>query len=278
MAAYLFTWNPAKFEWEANYPGGIAELSRAGKTDSRFPWSCSRSTKPQRDDRAFLIKLGQQGRGVFASGWIMQGSHDSEEPEFGPLGVLLELTMFLDPTIDANLLDPTDIKVGNQYWTPQSSGTTIRAEALSVLEVRWSQHLEKLGKSPGPRRISKTDAAVSFELEALEGEESVRMVRHRHRERALRDQKILEVRAKYGNLACEACAFDFDRAYGVKYAEVHHLKPLASNEKEILNKTSDLAVLCANCHRVAHHNAKKVMAVSEIRALLARKPAKRLRT
>ena len=68
-----------------------------------------------------------------------------------------------------------------------------------------------------------------------------------------------QAKAHYG-LECMACGFDFEEFYGplgAGYAECHHLNPLAERpEAEWSNGTltliSEVAILCANCHRMVH--------------------------
>jgi Rad3-related DNA helicase len=48
--------------------------------------------------------------------------------------------------------------------------------------------------------------------------------------------------------------------------EVHHLRPLAEGGERMTNVATDLAVLCANCHRLAH-SAKPPLTVEALRAL-----------
>jgi len=79
---------------------------------------------------------------------------------------------------------------------------------------------------------------------------------HRQRERsakvvALRKRQALE---RDGALACEVCGFDFTKAFGELgdgYIECHHIVPL-SEAGLTKTKPSDLSLLCANCHRMAH--------------------------
>ncbi|MFD7789740.1 HNH endonuclease [Streptomyces sp. NPDC059759] len=58
-------------------------------------------------------------------------------------------------------------------------------------------------------------------------------------------------------LQCEVCDFDFARVYGrlgVDYIEVHHVTPLhVAGTRE--TRLSDLACLCANCHRMCHRSS-----------------------
>ncbi|MCD1634505.1 DUF3578 domain-containing protein [Martelella mediterranea] len=57
---------------------------------------------------------------------------------------------------------------------------------------------------------------------------------------------------------CEVCGFDFEETYGSlghEFIEAHHLVPIASLDAGASRKVDlrkDFAVLCANCHRMAH--------------------------
>src|SRR5436190_8602023 len=61
---------------------------------------------------------------------------------------------------------------------------------------------------------------------------------------------------------CLACGFDFAEAYGplgVGYIEVHHLKPLSTVGADYqIDVATELAPLCANCHRMAHREEPPV--------------------
>jgi len=105
---------------------------------------------------------------------------------------------------------------------------------------------------------SETDA----ELSAYEGEERLIFIKHRKREKLLRDAKTAEAKklAK-GRLKCEVpgCGFDFETVYGElgrDYAQVHHLKPLRDRTTPSETKLTDLAVVCANCHAMIHRGGK----------------------
>jgi predicted HNH restriction endonuclease len=100
--------------------------------------------------------------------------------------------------------------------------------------------------------IGDADAEIS----ALEGEVRYRLVRHRSRERTLRNAKIQSA-LNAGQLKCEVprCGFVFEERYGplgAGYAQVHHLQPLAATDAVVETKLEDLAIVCANCHVMIH--------------------------
>jgi 5-methylcytosine-specific restriction protein A len=74
------------------------------------------------------------------------------------------------------------------------------------------------------------------------------------RSRALRQRKLAQVRDAGRPVACEVCGFDFEQAYGERgsgYIECHHILPLHVSGSA-RTRLSELALLCANCHRVIH--------------------------
>lgn len=89
-----------------------------------------------------------------------------------------------------------------------------------------------------------------------EGKVVEKLHRARERNRKLVGEKIKQVKKATGLLCCEACGFDFFKTYGElgqDFAECHHLKPL-SQVGEGKTRLEDLAVVCANCHRMIHRS------------------------
>ena len=77
-----------------------------------------------------------------------------------------------------------------------------------------------------------------------------------------RDRRLIVLRKQaamrqHGKLACEGCGFDFsapDGARGLGYVEAHHINPLREMEEGAETRQDDLALLCANCHRMVHRH------------------------
>ncbi len=83
-----------------------------------------------------------------------------------------------------------------------------------------------------------------------------RTVTHRGRSASVRDLCI-----DFWKAVCWVCEANFELDYGPAYKgviEVHHLKPLSSDdEARRINPVKDCRPLCPNCHRLAHHGMPK---------------------
>ena len=74
------------------------------------------------------------------------------------------------------------------------------------------------------------------------------------RDRTLRQRKLEQAISSGRPIACEVCGFDFTETYGDRgkgYIECHHILPLHVSGPG-RRRISDLALLCANCHRMIH--------------------------
>lgn len=110
--------------------------------------------------------------------------------------------------------------------------------------------------------------------EPYEGEEGGVIMRlHKRYER---DPKLVAEKRKAatatGDLACEVCGFVFKATYGDLgdgYIEVHHTIPVHTLLARTKTKLDDLALLCANCHRMAHR-ARQPLSLEDIRSALSK--------
>lgn len=134
-------------------------------------------------------------------------------------------------------------------------------------EVVWNEfttNLERLRSVALAIRSTIEKYINNYELEdtdepdiqeAEEGRILTRLHRIRERKRELVDTKKKAVLKEYGRLSCEACGFDFSQKYGSVgegIIDVHHIKPVHTLIEGDITKLEDLALLCANCHRVVH--------------------------
>ena len=98
-----------------------------------------------------------------------------------------------------------------------------------------------------------------------------RAIVSRVRERSLRLRAA--ALALHGYL-CQVCGFDFEATYGAwgrGFAEVHHVQELGAAPAEgvEVDPSTDLAVVCSNCHRMIHRRAKRALSLTELRRIIA---------
>jgi hypothetical protein len=256
MPAYLLTWNPEKWQW-ADLGETVNRVRGGESLEER--WSSGNTKAIAPGSRVYLLRQGAEPRGIMASGWttaeVEEDLHwDRRRARRGDLAnyVRFVYDTMLNPESEASL-DPRDFSpelASAAHWAPFASGTSISDAAARHLEELWAAH------TIGVPSLGLSD----HELSALEGKVLYRMVRHRSRERSLRQAKLDEA-SRLGQLRCEVpgCGFDFAERYGALgrgYAQVHHLHPLASVDVPSRTTLADLAIVCANCHVMIHLEGK----------------------
>jgi 5-methylcytosine-specific restriction protein A len=145
MATYLLTWNPARFEWTTLHDD-IAQLRAQGWCPAR--WSCGSTQRIQPGDRVFLMRLGEEPRGIMASGTARSVPYESEhwDPHSESalaLYVDLDLDLLIDPDSHPEaMLDWETLKTEvpqAHNWTPQASGVSIPDLVAAELEELWAE-------------------------------------------------------------------------------------------------------------------------------------------
>ena len=105
-------------------------------------------------------------------------------------------------------------------------------------------------------RLWGVGASLAAASSSTEGDRRLRSHYVRERSTRLRADKLNAFRATHGQLHCEICRQNETERYpkpcGDKLFEVHHLAPLSGASTPIRTTLDDLAVLCANCHRLVH--------------------------
>lgn len=123
--------------------------------------------------------------------------------------------------------------------------------------------------------VSSIDVAdEELALVAAEGDSRYVLALRRERSRPLREAKIRTLHRASRPVACEVCRFDFLAMYGElgrDYVEVHHRTPLHVSG-ETSSNLDDLAVLCANCHRMIHRRGW--IAVDQLSSILREQEAR----
>jgi 5-methylcytosine-specific restriction protein A len=87
-----------------------------------------------------------------------------------------------------------------------------------------------------------------------------------------RDSRLRAQAIELYGYNCYVCGLNFEKVYGelgAGYIEVHHLIPLSNAKEERVTTIEDVCIVCANCHRVLHHNGKEPIPVDELRKIVA---------
>ncbi len=107
------------------------------------------------------------------------------------------------------------------------------------------------------------------EVEAPEGALLTRLHRVRERSSAIVQARKAQAMKACGALSCEVCGFDFAQRFGQRglgFIECHHRQPLSLLEPGSKSRPADLALVCANCHRMLHRG-KPWPSIEELSAL-----------
>jgi len=86
--------------------------------------------------------------------------------------------------------------------------------------------------------------------EAMEGELFKKEATFKSRNRLL-----IQSKKALSNYRCEVCDFNFSENYGSlgkEYIIAHHLEPIGQRKELSKTTLDDIALLCANCHSMAH--------------------------
>ncbi len=127
---------------------------------------------------------------------------------------------------------------------------------LDVLLFDIWQHFQDSFTSSDRQSVITTSAIIN-EIEVSNpnisvAEGGLKLVSHLVRER---NQKIIGDKKREairnGNLKCEVCSFSFINIFNVEFIECHHITPISTTG---VRETTlvDLALVCANCHRMLH--------------------------
>ncbi len=84
-----------------------------------------------------------------------------------------------------------------------------------------------------------------------------------------RDPKLKTAALERYGITCAVCEFNFGEFYGdlgEGYIELHHLEPISVGERQ--STVEDVAVVCANCHRMLHRRGARPLAIHELKKIV----------
>ena len=139
--AWLLTWNEKNWHWAAYET--ICAMIRPGQPHLES-WACA-SSQPRIGDEVFLIKLGEEPRGIIGHGKVTHEQYEREHynPDKAAQGktekaIDVEFDQLLNYKFDRFILQSELVeKCGAQHWSPQGSGIEIRQEVIPTLHELW---------------------------------------------------------------------------------------------------------------------------------------------
>lgn len=266
VSAYLFVWNPKKWDWET-LDQSVDQLEATGRLSEK--WSCASHKAVAIGDRAFLLRLGVEPKGIMGSGWIASQAflspHWSGDDKLVPR-VIIDFDTLLHP--DKSRLLGLDLlskgPLAQQTWTPQASGISISPDVVPALEALWFEFLASGEGRAGRLLGGDTGAQGSYSEGAQTRVEVTRYERNPHARRACIEH--------YG-LACVVCGLNFEKRYGElgrNFIHVHHLQSIAAaGQVTIVDPVIDLRPVCPNCHSMLHRKTPPLR-IEELAAQMIR--------
>ena len=167
-------------------------------------------------------------------------------------------------------------KVCSDSWRKAEANTDVLGVLFHVLNNFEYYNQNEIQVDSASNDLADIRLKLSVALEEIgnedieEGTPLTRMHRFRERNSAAAAQFKREAASK-GNLVCEACGVDYLKLYkeaALRVVECHHSVPLSSKKHTGRTKRSDLVLLCATCHRLAHSRSEPIP-VAELREIVS---------
>jgi len=166
MSTYLLTWSPKKWRWR-DLASRIGEIRKRGFCVA--DWSCGNNKSIEQGDRVFLLRQGEEPRGIVGAGRAESDSYEEvhwreEKAKVGrtTMYVAVRWETLLNPETES--IFPREWlnegALSSINWNTQISGITIHPAAAEELEERWADFLDERGRGfslfKGPRRTNRT--------------------------------------------------------------------------------------------------------------------------
>ncbi|MCB0274863.1 MAG: HNH endonuclease [Calditrichaeota bacterium] len=205
------------------------------------------------------------------NGKVLCGCFDPKKnrraPFFIDIGAGPQVKKSAQWLVDDKNIIPVFIKQASHNWRYQGE---FRAAGLSYDSQyrQWEGVREIAIAVLFLEQVKGIELSDNAEIEfpgQMEGNKKLRLHYVRERKPGLAKFKKELLLKKDGCLRCEVCGLnsrDLPEEIGLACFEVHHRVPLASLEDKSFTTLEDLAILCANCHRMIH-KTEPLMSVEE---------------
>ena len=261
---FLFAWNPSRWNWE-DLSESIEHLENVGYVEKR--WSCGNSKNIKKGDRIFLMKLGQEPRGIMGSGYAKSSYYvaphwDGTENKSANY-VDIEFDILINPNkyslFNASHLEKID-KNNVQKWFPQQSGISIKPQVLAALESNWFNFIRENNHI---KNSFISNDVVTHITETFREGKSKDIIQTRYERNPEARKRCLS----YYGPTCKVCAFNFEHHFGEigkGFIHVHHINQISEIGREYeIDPINDLIPVCPNCHAMIH-SKRPAFSIEEI--------------
>ncbi|MYL23980.1 AAA domain-containing protein [Halomonas alkaliantarctica] len=141
---WLMAWNPKRWPWKSFQDDRLKIASGENVT---LPWRTA-STQPREGDTFYLVRVGEEPRGLIARGNIASAPYksphyDAERAANGETTQRVDITLtdLRDPHVDA-YISIADLQAGTtdgQNWSPQGSGIAIKSLSAKLVGMLWEK-------------------------------------------------------------------------------------------------------------------------------------------
>lgn len=141
---WMLNWNPEKWPWEEY--NEWCKGTKVGKTYT-IAWTCS-SKQPSVGEDVFLMKTGNQPRGIIAHGRVAKESYealhyDPVEAAEGKTALHIDVEFDWIQNVEAGekllLQDEIKQKYPSHQWSSMYSGIEIKEPVAMVLKEEWNK-------------------------------------------------------------------------------------------------------------------------------------------
>lgn len=188
-----------------------------------------------------------------------------EEKFRNPNGVTLKLSNLKAIETGKGMKNVSDLdkKIFREF---NNNRALLDSIAKAILEINNDNNIRA-------EILSVEEDEQTWNDSVLEG--SILYKLHKSRERSVKIVKKKKDKTfkLLGKLVCEVCEFNFFERYGelgIGFIECHHRKPLSSLKASSETFLEDLALVCANCHRMLHRKMGEMgeMTVDDLKKLI----------
>jgi len=264
---FLFAWNPNRWDW-VDLQASIDQLENMGYVERR--WSCGNSKSIKRGDRVFLIRLGEEPRGIMGSGYAKSSYYVAPHWD-GTKGkttnyIDIEFDILINPDnnvlFDKESLDNIDSN-NLQQWFPQQSGIFIKPEIVDALESNWFNFIRE---NKYIRNSFVSNDVITDITESFHEGKSKEIIQTRYE----RNPQARKTCLNHHGYSCQICNFNFETYFGEVgkgFIHVHHINSIAEIGKEYeIDPKKDLIPVCPNCHAMIH-SRRPAFSIEEIKGI-----------